>query len=174
MGQEEDNTKRRKWKQVSETERYQIEALIKAKQSITEIAKQLGRDRRTIQREKKRGQVEQMDSQWRMRKEYAADVGQRIKEERASHKGRPVKIGHNHALASYLQEAIVEKKYSPDAAMGALKRSDKANIATVCTKTIYNYIDMRLFAGITNKHLPVKREKNRKRHKHIRRVALNN
>ena len=43
--------------------------------------------------------------------------------------------------------------------MGALRRSDKAHIATVCTKTVYNYIDMKLFVGISNEHLPVKREK---------------
>ena len=48
MSQEQNSTKRRKWKQISEQERYQIEALLKAKLSIQEIAKQLGRDRRTL------------------------------------------------------------------------------------------------------------------------------
>ena len=174
MGQGQDITKRKKWKQFSERERYQMEALLKAKHSIGEIAKQLGRDRRSIQREKSRGQVEQMDSEWRMRWEYAADVGQRIREERAAHKGRPLKIGYNHALAKYLEEAIVGKKYSPDAAIGALKLSDQAAIATICTKTVYNYIDMGLFAGIRNEHLPVKRQRSANRHGQIRRVALNN
>ena len=181
MGQEQDSTKQREWKQISEAERYKLEALIKAGHNNIEIAKLLGRDRRTIQRERNRGQVEQMDTELKIRKEYAADVGQRIKEERAArkvktiraHKGRPLKIGYNHALANYLQKAIVENKYSPDASMGALKRSEQAAIATVCTKTVYNYIDMQLFAGITNEHLPIKRQK-KNRHKQIRRISLKN
>ena len=174
MGQEQDSTKGRKWKQISERERYEIEALLKAGHSIGEIAGQLKRDRRTIQREKARGQVKQRDSQWREVSVYAADVGERIHQERAGNKGRPVKIGHNHELAAYLEEAIVQQKFSPDAALGALRRSRRAGIATVCTKTIYNYIDMQLFAGITNEHLPVKRQHNTRRHRHIRTVALNN
>ncbi len=47
-------------------------------------------------------------------------------------------------------------------------------MATICTKTVYNDNDMRQFAGITNADLPVKREKNRHRHRHIGEVALNN
>jgi len=53
MDQGQDTTERKKWKQISEQERYQIEALLKAKHSIKEIAQQLGRDRRSIQREKR-------------------------------------------------------------------------------------------------------------------------
>ena len=174
MGQTEDTTKKRRWKQLSEQERYQIEALIKAKHEPKAIATILGRHPRTIEREIKRGQVIQVDTLWKERRVYAADVGQRIHKKHASFKGRALKIGHNHELVAYLQEAIVEKKFSPDAAMGALRRSDKAHIATVCTKTVYNYIDMKLFAGISNEHLPVKREKTQKRHRHIRTVALNN
>ena len=174
MGQENDITKRRKWEQITEKERYQIEALRKAKRSIGEIAKQLGRDRRTIQREMRQGEVVQRDTLLAEKVVYCADAGQRVHEERAANKGRGVKIGHNHALAAYLERKIVQERYSPDAAMGELKQSERAEIATICTKTVYNYIDMGLFAGITNADLPVKRHANPHKHRHIRKVALNN
>lgn len=46
IGQEQSNTKPRKWKQLSEKEQYQIEILLKDKQTPIEINKRLGRDRR--------------------------------------------------------------------------------------------------------------------------------
>ena len=122
MGQGQDNTKRRKWKQISESERYQIEALLKARHSIREIALQLGRDRRSIQREKARGLVEQVDYLWRERRLYAADVSHRRSEARAANKGRPLAIGHNHALSQEMERLIVKERYSPDAALGWLKQ----------------------------------------------------
>jgi transposase, IS30 family len=94
MGQGQDNTRRGKWKQISESERYQIEVLEKAKHSIREIARLLGRDRRSIQREMARGYIEQMDYLWQERHIYAADAAQRKNEERAANKGRPLAIGH--------------------------------------------------------------------------------
>ena len=174
MGQGDYTTRKQKWEQVSEKERYEIEALRKAKWSIAKIAEQLGRSRRTIQRELRRGEVVQRDTLLAERLVYLADAGQRVHEERAANKGRGVKIGHNHALARYLEEKIVGEGYSPDAALGLLKQTEQSEIATICTKTVYNYIDKGLFAGITNADLPVKRDKKRKKRRRIRKVALNN
>lgn len=173
MGRVQDTIRQRKWKQIGEQERYQIEALLKAKHSIREIARQLGRDRRSIQREKARGLVEQVDSLWRERRLYLADAAQRRAEERETNKGRPLKIGHNHALSHELERLIVNERYSPDAALGWLRQHGQSGIVTICTKTLYNYIDCELFAGISNKDLPVKRDV-RKRHKRIRRKAYIN
>lgn len=44
-------TKRKKWKVIDEVERYKIEMLLKERYKAKEIAKVLGRDRRTIERE---------------------------------------------------------------------------------------------------------------------------
>ena len=44
-------TKGRKWKVLQEKERYNIEMLLKERYKAKEIAKVLGRDRRTIERE---------------------------------------------------------------------------------------------------------------------------
>ena len=50
-------TKRKKWKVIDEVERYKIEMLLKERYKPKEIAKILGRDRRSIEREIQRGKV---------------------------------------------------------------------------------------------------------------------
>ena len=57
MNQKNDTIKRRKWKHLSEKERYAIEALFKTGHKARQIAQSLNRDRRTIEREIKRGMV---------------------------------------------------------------------------------------------------------------------
>ena len=81
MGQKNDSTKASKWKQLSERERYKIEALSEAGLSTDEIGRQMKRNRRTIEREIKRGKVIQVDAQWREKLKYCADAGQRVQKE---------------------------------------------------------------------------------------------
>lgn len=174
MGQEKNNTRVSKWKHLNERERYQIEALLRSGITANEIGKTLGRDRRTIQREIARGSVVQMDSEWRERLCYCADVGQRVYNEKASNKGRRIKIGHDHKLADYIEKKIGEDKYSPDAVIGEIKAKGTCFDTQICTKTLYNYIDMNVFLNITNKDLPVKKDGKKRRYRKTGTVALNN
>lgn len=176
MDQAHDSTKRRKWKQLSEKERYKIEALSQQGLTPAEIGSALTpeRDRRTIERELKRGLTQQRDSQWRERLVYLADVGQRKHEEKAANKGPGLKIGHDHKLAQYIEEKIKNDKWSPDAIIGHIKAEGLQFETSICTKTLYNYIDRELFSGISNKDLWAKKIKKKQKHKKIRTVALNN
>ena len=173
MGQEQNSTERRKWKQVQNWERNQIEVLLRAGHSIKEIATLLGRDRRTIQRERAKGTVQQLDSEYRDVRRYFANAGQRMAQENAANKGRPLAIGCNHALCNELERLIGKERYSPDAALGWLRQQGPPGIVNICTKTLYRYIDCGLFLGISNKDLPVKRNA-KKHHKMIQRKAYNN
>jgi IS30 family transposase len=89
MGQKDDSIGKRKWKQLTEKDRYKIEALSKQGISAVEIGRSFSptRDRRTIEREIKRGLTEQRDSELRERHVYLADAGQRVHEENAAKKG---------------------------------------------------------------------------------------
>jgi len=185
MGQHKNTKTKGKWKQINEQERYKIEALISAGLNAKEISSQLNRDRRTIERELKRGSVVQRSMNPYMSKEvsvpmyidkscYLADVGQRIKEERAANKGRGLKIGNDHDLARYIEKKIGEERYSPDAVIGSIKVQRLPFSTTICTKTLYNYIDNGLFLGISNKDLPVKKNVKKRRYRRTRKVALNN
>ena len=95
-------------------------------------------------------------------------------EQRGKNKGRGLKIGHDHALADYLEEKIGKEKWSPDAAIGAIKANGLQFDVTLCTKTVYNMIDRGEFLTLTNKNLPVKRDGKKQSYKRVRSVALNN
>ena len=172
MGQEKNSTGKGKWKQLGEKERYQIEALVRARRSGAEIAQQLGYSKRTIEREMQRGTVQQQTSEYEFVLRYCADAGQRVHEERASNKGRSLKIGHDHALVKSVTRLIVEEHHSPDAAL-ARYRKETGREGSICTKTLYHYIDLGLLAGIELTDLPRKRRRTAKEGSH-RRVALTN
>lgn len=153
------NTKQRKGKHLTERERYKIETLLKEKMRSYEIAKRLGRHPRTIEREIARGTVRLLNSDLSYRKEYCADVAQRVYEKNAKNKGPGMKIGNDHKLAKHIEKKIIEEKYSPDAVIGEINAKKLKFKTSICTKTLYNYIDQGVFANITNKDLPVKRDK---------------
>lgn len=176
VGQEQDTTKERKWKQLTEKERYKIEALCQQGLRAAEIGEALSpkRDRRTIERELARGMTLQRNSDLTERRQYLADVGQRKHDEKAANKGRGLKIGHDHKLALHIEDKIKKERWSPDAVIGNIKAEGLQFETSICTKTIYNYIDKGIFAGISNKDLWVKKEGRKRGYRQTRTVALNN
>ncbi|MDR2043107.1 MAG: hypothetical protein LBQ15_01825 [Clostridium sp.] len=185
MGQEQNNTKRRKRKQISEPERYKIEALSEQGLTPAQIGETLEpkRDRRTIEREPDQGFVEQKrmnpsnkkyEPLYIVERVYKADAAQRRREETSANKGRGLKIGHDHKLARYIEDRIKNERWSPDAIIGHIKAEGLPFKASICTKTLYSYIDSGVFAGISNKDLWVKEEGKKRGYKKIRTVALNN
>ncbi len=174
MGQEQNNTKAKKWKQISEKERYKIEAYCQKGMKASEIGKLLGRDRRSIEREIGRGQTKQLTSELTEKVVYLADAGQRIHDERGANKGRSLKIGHDHKLAQFIERKIKDECWSPDAVIGHIKAEGLQFESTICTKTLYNYIDQGVFAGISNADLWQKKDEKKRNYKKVRTVALNN
>ncbi|MGI6664674.1 MAG: IS30 family transposase [Christensenellaceae bacterium] len=186
MDLEKHNMGKRKWKQISEKERYKIEALYEQGLTPLQIGNALSpkRDRRTIERELKSGLVEQKRINPTNNKYaplyivelvYKADRAQTVHEEWAANKGRGLKIGNDQKLADHIESKIKNEKWSPDVIIGRLKAKGWAYKTTICTKTVYNYIDKGIFREVTNKDLWVKKDGAKKRdYKKIRTVALNN
>ena len=152
MDQEKYNTSKRKWKQISERERYKIEALYEQGLKPAQIGDALTpkRDRRTIEREILLGHVEQKRMNPSNNKNapmyvielvYRADTAQMRREERAANKGRGLKIGNDQKLADHIERKIKYEKWSPDVVIGRLKAEGWNFDVTICTKTVYNYID---------------------------------
>ena len=168
MSQENYTTKDKKHKHLTERERYNIEIFLKEKYRPIEIAKRLGRHLRTIEREIKKGIVELLNSDLSHRKEYCADAAQRIYLKNASNKGSGLKIGKDHKLANYIENKIIKEKFSPDAVIGEIKEKGLKFETSICTKTLYNYIDQDVFLNITNKDLPVKKNKKKGTYKKIK------
>lgn len=166
--------KSKKKKYLTLKERYKIEALKKAGLKNSEIADQIGKSDRTIRREINRGTIKLLNTDLTYRYEYCADVAQRKYEENASNKGPGLKIGNDHDLAQYIEDKIINDKYSPDAVIGEIKNSKNIFKTIICTKTLYSYIDKGLFLNLTNKHLWVKRNGYRRKYKKVNKIALNN
>ena len=174
MGHVNDNTKPRKFEQITEKLRYKIEAWFSRGLSAKEIAKESGKDRRTIERELKKGMTLQRNSDLTEKTVYLADVAQRVAAERASNKGRGLKIGHDHKLAKHIEDKIKNERWSPDAVIGSIKAEGLEFDVSICTKTLYNYIDGGIFAEISNNDLWVKKDGKKRDYKRVRTVALNN
>ena len=178
-------TKGRKWKVIDEVERYKIEMLLKERYKPKEIAKVLGRDRRTIEREIQRGKVtKKIENPYLSRNPkvpdyiektfYSAKVANENAEWMKTSKGRPLKMLKDKKLFKYIENKILNDNYAPDAVIGQLKRDKSSFSVMVCTKTVYNMIDRGDFYKITNQNLPIKRNKTHRRYKPISRVAKNN
>ena len=167
MTQEQDTTKRKSFKHLTEEKRGQIEILLKFKIPKSRIAEMVGIARSTLYREIERGMVQQMDSELRIYRRYFADAGQRVYESRRQNSRPPLKLMKAHAFIAYAEDQILRNKQTPDPICGKARRCHLYD-EMVCAKTLYNYIDQGLLK-VRNIDLPVrvkrkaKQEKKRKR-----------
>lgn len=139
MCQEQYNTKRKNFKQLTYKDRVKIEALYNELHlTYTEIGKIIGKDRTTISREIKLGLVE-LETSYLPVWKYCAEVAQRKNEENETAKGTNLKIGKDIKLANFIEKEIKEEKSSPEVVEYKIKQIKFST--TLCFKTIYNYID---------------------------------
>lgn len=163
MLQKDYTTKKRKFQHLTKEKRAQIEILLKQKMTKTEIAKTVGIARSTLYRELERGTVKQLNTQLQEYTIYHYDVGQRIYEENRTNSRNSLKIGKVYEFVKYVENQILKNKLSPDAVCGRAKLENKFD-KTVCTKTIYNYID-KGFLKVKNIDLPLRVKRKTKRQK---------
>ena len=98
---------------------------------------------------------------WRIIKDGIPDIAQARYEDHYPDKGPGLKIGKDHRLARYLEAAIKGGNRSPEAALGEIKAKGLVFDTEISVRTLYRYIDLGLFLGITNKDLPHKAAKKR-------------
>lgn len=151
-------TSKRKWKQLTEKDRYRLEAYFNAGMKAQEIAERMGYSKRTIERERTLGLTEQvkpasksgnLQKQW----VYLADVAQRRHEENSARKGRPLKIGSDRQLVEHIESKLKNEKCSPAAILSDLEQKGWPFDTRICVKTMYNYIARELFLGSSDKDL---------------------
>lgn len=142
---------------ITESERYQIEVLLKEKYTVRQIAEVLGHKYHTLYKEIKKGIVKQLDTELREHYVYKADYAQSVYDSNVSNRGRNLKIGNDHELCTYIEKMIIEKKYSPEALLLHARNKGLKFKTKICFKTIYNYLDMGLFLQASNSDLPYKK-----------------
>lgn len=153
------------YKHLSESDRIKMETLLNKGYSKPEIAEYLHVHRSTIYREIKRGEYTHRNSDYTEEVRYSSDKGQQTHDWNAQGKGKPLKIGNDVKLAEYIEQKIVEDKYSPEAALAAAETSGIEFNTTISVRTLYRYIDNGIFLKLTNKDLPVKGKKKKKNKK---------
>ena len=163
---------------MTRPERDQLEALLRAKIPVAQIARQLGFCRQAIYDEIDRGTyLHTVD--YRDVERYSADKGQAVHDLNQTAKGRPLKIGNDHAFATFLERKMLgiqedgsidkRKRYSPGAALAAARKEGFRT--TICVSTLYSYIDKRVFLNLTNKDLWEKGKRKKRGYRKVQRVA---
>lgn len=168
MEQNKSNTPSRKGKYLNWNERILIEGFLKAGMTISQIAEQLGRNRRTVEREIVRGQVEHLNSDLTTSWVYNANRAQDVHDQNVSAKGPSVKLKINSPTVKFICDYIIVMKWSPEAVAAQMKRLNMTD--AVCAKTIYNYIGRGEIPGVSNETLWEKRNRGKK-HKALHRRA---
>ena len=167
---------------MTKDERYRLEALKEAGMSVAQIAQQLGFCRKTIYNELHRGayhKIQERHGYYYDETHYSADVGQDKTDYNQTAKGRPLKIDNNRAYADFLEARMLgiqdngktdkRKRFSPAAALASARASGFTT--TVCTSTLYSYIDKGVFLHLTNKDLWVKGLRKKRNYKPVKRIA---
>jgi len=166
----------RHFKQLTYTDRLNIEKWLKEGMKKGEIAEKLRVHRNTITNELKRGFYEHLNSDWTTEIRYSPDIAETRYQENLRAKGAGYKIGNDIAFAQFLEGKILglqtngkkdkRRRFSPAAALAA---AEAAGFETkICKSTLYSYIDKGdVFLELTNKDLMVKGNR-KQRHRRVR------
>ena len=161
MDHQNHNTESRKNKHLNLKERMTIELRLKDGFSAYKIAKELKSPINTILNEIRRGTTTQI-KQGKYVKMYLADTGEAIYRSNRKNSCRTFKRLECSDFINYAIDKIKNHSWSPDACVGnALAKGKFQRSQIVCTKTLYNYIDLGLL-DVINSDLPMKLRRNTK------------
>lgn len=157
------NTEKRKFKHINFEQRKLIEQFLEDKIPKTQIAKILHISRSTLYKEIERGTVVQRRSDLTEYKKYFAETGQAVYEQNRKNSRKPLKMAEAAEFIKYAEEEILTNRMSPDIICGRAKAKNLFK-KTVCTKTLYNYIDLGILK-VKNIDLPLRVKLNKKSRK---------
>lgn len=151
-----------KYSHLTKYDRTTIETLLNTGKSVAYIADYLGVDRSTIYREIKKGTYMHLESSsWIEVKKYSCDLGQAVADDRKTHLGKSLKVGNDVAFADFIEDKIVNSRYSPSAALAEASALFDTKISV---RTLYRYIDNHVFYLLDSSYLPIKGKKKKKKY----------
>jgi IS30 family transposase len=160
----------RGYKHLSYTDRLKIESGLKMNMPIKQIAVELGVHISTVYREVKRATYMMKttyydqytrEKEYRYKEVYNPDEAERRYRENMAAKGATLKIGNDYQFAEYIEHKIIDEGYSPDAVLGEIKRKRIEFKTSICTTTLYSYIEKGVFGRLSLEHLTDKSKKKR-------------
>ena len=96
----------KKYKHITNYDRIQIEALMRAGHSIREIAEQLDKNYSTIWRELQKGKYVHRDTNWIEEERYSSDLAQEICDKNKLAHGKGLKLGKDYKFVEYIERKI--------------------------------------------------------------------
>ena len=168
--------KKKGTKNLTYTQRLQIEILFNAKHHKQEIAKMVGVSLRTVQRELKRGEYEHLTKQsnfwygdkYKKVKRYSADKAQQRYNNLCTAKGRPLKVGNDFEFVNYINNRVKSENITAHAVWGQIQYKQMQFKTQISKQTLYNYIELGI---IENKQIGKIKKQKHKQQKAIKRVA---
>ena len=138
-------SKKRKYQHLNYVEKTQIERWYNIdKKRCSEIAKLLNKSVRTIQREIKRGVVENLTTELEVIYVYSAKVSEQKYRYNMTAKGPDIKLGNDYKLTQYIENGIKNERKSPEILVAEIKRKADEFSIVVCAKTIRNCIEKKI------------------------------
>ena len=152
----------RKFKRFSYEIRLKLEALYNAGVPVKQIVKELGYHNSSIYRELRLGMYEWKNHDWTYTKKYSADIAERKSRFNISARAKDLKVGKDYDFIQFIENLIITKKYSPEAALAFIRRNNIKFDTDVSVRTIYRYIDNGVFLHLTRENLPFRGKRKRK------------
>lgn len=153
----------KKGKHIKWEDRLKIQGALRTGAKPAEIAKMIGCCRATVYNEINRGQcVQQHDAEFVT--EYCADVAERKYQEALRAKGPDIKPGNDFELAEFLENKIIDDRFSPGAALAFIREQGLQFKTQICENTLYNYIYRGdIFLRLSKEHLLYKGKHHKKK-----------
>ena len=161
------------YKHLTAHDRNKMAKMRKEGATMRQIGAALHVSAATVCRELKRGTYTYLNADYIEVTEYIPERSQKRYEANLEAKGPGLKIGNHRDYAEKLEELIVDYDYSPSAALHEIENHPEIYGelgVRVCRQTLYSYVEKRIFARLTNKDLPFKGSRQKKKTKHIRRM----
>jgi IS30 family transposase len=165
------NTITKKGTHFTWEERLILEKTLRDKKKRThhELAEILGKHKRTIMREIKRGWNEFLNSDLSKTYRYSPDLADKKDRANKEVKGPDFKLGNDFVFVNEVSKLMVKSKFSPDAVILHFTVKGWPTDTRISTKTLYRYIDEGLIPNITRNKLLRNNKRSKKGAFHPRR-----
>lgn len=170
--------KKKGTKNITFTQRIQLETLLKEGLHKTVIAEKIGVSVATVYRELQRGYYKHKtlryvdwfgDKHYKMVDSYSANLAEEKYRLNQTAHGAPIKLGNDYDFVNYVEKRVLKDKISPCAVLGEIKRY-KLFDTDISKTTLYRYIENGYFPHLKMKDCPMYRPKKKYRKLVIKRA----
>lgn len=153
-------------KNITYTQRLQLEAYLRTGLNKKEIALKLGVCLATVYNELKRGEYTHKryiytdcfgERRYKTEISYSPNIAEDKYHVNMTAHGAPLKIGNDYEFVRYMEKRVLQDRLSPCAVLGEIKRKNLFR-TKISKTTLYRYIETGIFYNIRMSDLPMYRK----------------